>query len=63
MIIKADPAREEVYENLMLIYSNPWMRAEALKVCEECNRALKNQVGVEPCRLAVFIYKKILENQ
>ncbi|MGO9688017.1 MAG: BTAD domain-containing putative transcriptional regulator, partial [Syntrophobacteraceae bacterium] len=29
-IIKADPVREEVYQKLMLIYSNRGMRAEAL---------------------------------
>ncbi|MGA2403505.1 MAG: BTAD domain-containing putative transcriptional regulator [Syntrophobacteraceae bacterium] len=61
-IIKADPAHEEVYQKLMLIYSNRGMRAEALKVYEECKKALKDQVGVEPCRLTVSIYKKIMEN-
>ena len=61
-IIKADPAREEGYQKLMLIYSNRGMRAEALKVYEECKSALEDQVGVEPCRLTVSIYKKIMEN-
>jgi DNA-binding SARP family transcriptional activator/CRP-like cAMP-binding protein len=61
-IIKADPAHEEVYQKLMLIYSNRGMRAEALKAYEECKKALADQVGVEPCRLTVSIYKKIIEN-
>lgn len=63
LIIKADPAREEVYQKLMLIYSNRGMRAEALKVYEECKSALEDQVGVEPCSLTVSIHKKIMENQ
>jgi DNA-binding SARP family transcriptional activator len=46
----------------MLIYSNRGMRAEALKVYEECKKALEDLVGVEPCRLTVSIYKKIMEN-
>jgi DNA-binding SARP family transcriptional activator/CRP-like cAMP-binding protein len=62
-IIKADPAQEEVYQKLMLIYSNRGMRAEALKVYEECKKALADQVGVEPCGLTVSIHKKIIENQ
>jgi DNA-binding SARP family transcriptional activator/CRP-like cAMP-binding protein len=61
-IIKADPAHEDVYQKLMLIYSNRGMRAEALKVYEECKKALEDQVGVEPCNLTVSIYKKIIEN-
>ena len=61
-IVKADPAHEESYQKLMLIYSNRGMRAEALKVYEECKKALADQVGVEPCRLTVSIYEKIMEN-
>jgi DNA-binding SARP family transcriptional activator len=63
LIIKTDPAREEVYQKLMLIYSNRGMRAEALKVYEECKSALEDQVGAEPCRLTVSIHKKIMETQ
>jgi len=63
LIIKTDPAREEVYQKLMLIYSNRGMRAEALKVYEECKSALEDQVGAEPCRLTVSIHKKIMEHQ
>ena len=44
------------------IYSNRGMRAEALKVYEECKKALADQVGVGPCRLTVSIHEKIMEN-
>ncbi len=63
LIIKTDPAREEGYQKLMLIYSNRGMRAEALRVYDECKSALEDQVGVEPCSLTVSIHKKIMENQ
>lgn len=63
LIIKTDPAREEGYQKLMLIYSNRGMRAEALRVYDECKSALEDQVGVEPGKLTVSIYKKIMENQ
>jgi DNA-binding SARP family transcriptional activator len=45
----------------MLIYSNIGMRAEALKVYEDCRKALNREIGVEPSRLTSSIYKKIIE--
>jgi DNA-binding SARP family transcriptional activator/CRP-like cAMP-binding protein len=62
LIIKADPAGEEAYRKLMLIYSIRGMRAEALKVYEDCKKALRDHVGVEPGTLSVSIYKRIMEN-
>jgi DNA-binding SARP family transcriptional activator/CRP-like cAMP-binding protein len=60
-IIKADPVREEAYQKLMQIYSNRGMRAEALKVYEECKRVLEDQVAAEPGKLTVSIYRRIME--
>jgi DNA-binding SARP family transcriptional activator/CRP-like cAMP-binding protein len=60
-IIKTDPICEAAYQKLMLIYSNSGMRAEALKVYEDCRKALGREIGVEPSRLTSSIYKKIIE--
>ncbi len=61
MIIKTDPICEAACQKLMLIYSNLGMRAEALKVYEDCRKALEREIGVEPGRLTVSIYKRIME--
>lgn len=60
-VIKTDPICEAAYQKLMLIYSNSGMRAEALKVYEDCRRALDRDIGVEPSRLTSSIQKKIIE--
>jgi len=62
MIIKTDPICEAAYQKLMLIYSNGGMRAEALKVYEDCRKALEREIGVEPGRLTSSIYRRIQEN-
>jgi DNA-binding SARP family transcriptional activator len=61
MIIKTDPICEAACQKLMLIYSNIGMRAEALKVYEDCKKALEREIGVEPGRLTASIYKRIIE--
>ncbi len=61
MIIKTDPICEAAYQKLMLIYSNGGMRAEALKVYEDCRKALEREIGVHPGRLTSSIYRKIIE--
>lgn len=61
-IIKADPACEEAYQKTMLIYANRGMRAESLRVYEECKKALENEVGVTPGTTTVSIYRKIIES-
>ncbi len=61
MIIKTDPICEAAYQKLMLIYSNGGMRAEAMRVYEECKKALEREIGVQPGRLTSSIYRKIKE--
>ncbi len=63
LMIKADSTGEAAYRKLMLIYSNRGSRASALKVYEECRKALENELGVEPGALTVSIYRKILDGQ
>jgi len=60
-IIKTDPICEAAYQKLMLIYSNGGMRAEALKVYEDCRKALEREIGVQPGRLTSSIYRRIIE--
>jgi DNA-binding SARP family transcriptional activator/CRP-like cAMP-binding protein len=60
-VIETDPICEAAYQKLMLIYSNGGMRAEALKVYEDCRKALNREIGVEPSRLTSSIHKKIVE--
>jgi DNA-binding SARP family transcriptional activator len=59
-VIKADSVNEEAYQKLMQIYSNRGMRAEAIKLYDECKRVLGNDLGVKPGELTVSIYKKII---
>jgi len=61
MIIKTDPVCEAAYQKLMLIYSNGGMRAEALKVYEDCRKTLEREIGVEPGMLTSSIYRRIME--
>ena len=61
MVIKTDPVCEAAYQKLMLIYSNGGMRAEALKVYEDCRKTLEREIGVEPGRLTSSIYRRIIE--
>jgi len=61
MIIKTDPVCEAAYQKLMLIYSNGGLRAEALKVYEDCRKTLEREIGVEPGRLTSSIYRRIIE--
>ncbi len=60
MIIKADPADEETYQKLMLIYGARGMQAEARRAYEERRRALAREVGVAPGKL-LSIYRRIAE--
>ena len=61
-VVNADPVNEDAYRKLMQSYSNRRMRAEAIKVYDECRRVLKSNLGVEPSDLTVSVYRKILEN-
>jgi LuxR family maltose regulon positive regulatory protein len=62
LVVNADPVNEDAYQKLMQSYSNRGMRAEAIKVYEECKRVLESDLGVEPSALTVSMYRKILEN-
>ncbi|HVO67029.1 MAG TPA: BTAD domain-containing putative transcriptional regulator [Syntrophales bacterium] len=60
-IIQIDPLSEQVYQRLMTLYSNRRMRTEAIKVYEDCRRALLEGLDAEPEALTTSIYRKIME--
>jgi DNA-binding SARP family transcriptional activator len=62
LVVKTDPVNEGAYQNLMQIFSNRGMRAEAIHIYEECKRVLESDLGVDPSELTVSIYKKILNS-
>lgn len=62
LIVKADPALEEAYRKLMLVYSNLGMRTEAIRVYNECRSALDRELGVVPDKLTTSIYRRIVES-
>ncbi len=61
MILKTDPCFEEAYQKLMLIYANRGMKTEAIRLFDECRKTLDRDVGVEPDKLTVSIYRRVIE--
>ncbi len=62
VLIKADPGWEEAYRKLMSLYSRIGMRAEAIRVYDECKRVLERELGVDPDELTTSIYNRIVES-
>jgi DNA-binding SARP family transcriptional activator len=62
LVVKTDPTLEEAYQKLMLTYSDLGMRTEAIRVYNECRRALDRDLGVEPDKLTTSIYERIVES-
>jgi LuxR family maltose regulon positive regulatory protein len=61
-LIHTDPTLEQAYQRLMVLYSNRGMRSAALRVYEDCRKALKMELNVEPDVVTTAIYQKILES-
>ena len=59
--ILVDPCLEEAYQQLMLLYSQRGMANRALRVYDECKKALRHGLETDPDELTVALYKKILE--
>jgi ATP/maltotriose-dependent transcriptional regulator MalT/DNA-binding SARP family transcriptional activator len=60
-VVQSDPFAEKAYQRLMTLYSNRGKRSAALKVYEECKKALQTGLDTEPDELTTSLYKKILE--
>lgn len=48
-LLAADPVHEGCYRSLMRLYARAGLRAKALQVWDECRRALRVELGIEPC--------------
>lgn len=62
LVVKTDPTLEEAYQKLMLTYSNLGMKTEAVRVYNECSKALYRELGVNPDKLTTSIYERIVES-
>ncbi len=58
--IHADPVLEAAYQRLMVIYSHQGKRNEAMKVYQQCEKALQEELDAEPDKLTQSLYKRIL---
>ena len=59
--IQVDPLIEESYRKLMTFYSGKGMYNDALRIYEDCKKALKKELKTEPDSTTTAIYKKIKE--
>ena len=59
--IQVDPLIEESYQKLMSFHANKGMYNEALRIYEDCKKALKRELKTQPDPTTTGIYKKILE--
>jgi LuxR family maltose regulon positive regulatory protein len=60
-LVQADPLLEEAYRRLMTLYANGGMPAQALRVFEECRKALGENLDLHPDELTNALYRKVLE--
>lgn len=58
--IQFDPLKESTYRNLMRLHSLNGERAEAIRVYQQCDHTLKNELGVEPEESTRKVYEQIL---
>ncbi|MBG0787980.1 MAG: AAA family ATPase, partial [Anaerolineaceae bacterium] len=56
-----DPLRETIYARLMLYHYYAGERNQSLRVFEQCRQMLTEELGVDPLRSTVDLYKKIQE--
>lgn len=58
-IVRVDPCFEKAYQKMMSLYAKLGMRNAALKVYQECKKALYDELDSEPDETTVEIYRKI----
>ena len=59
--IQVDPLIEESYQKLMTFYSNKGTYNEALRIYEECKKALRRELKTKPDSTTTAIYNRVLE--
>jgi DNA-binding SARP family transcriptional activator len=61
-VIRTDPLLEMSYQKLMLLYFQRGMRSEALRVYEDCRKALREGLDEEPGEATTAILQKIKDS-
>ena len=59
--IQVDPLIEESYQKLMTFYANKGRYNEALRIYEDCKKALKRELKSQPDPTTTGIYNRVLE--
>jgi two-component SAPR family response regulator len=59
--IQADPLLEEPYQKLMTFYSGKGIYNEALRIYDDCKKALKKELKTKPDSTTTAIYNKVVE--
>ncbi|MCJ7782407.1 MAG: bacterial transcriptional activator domain-containing protein [Desulfobacterales bacterium] len=59
--IQVDPLIEESYQKLMSFHANKGMHNEALRIYEDCKKALKRELKTQPDSTTTGIYNRVLE--
>ncbi len=62
-LIQADPLFEPGYQQLMRLYSRQGMTSHALRIFSDCKRSINHEIGVEPDKKTMEIYRKIREGK
>jgi ATP/maltotriose-dependent transcriptional regulator MalT len=61
-MVQTDPLAEPAYRSLMLLFAQRGMRNAALRVYQDCKKALQEGLNAEPEEATNAIYRKILES-
>jgi DNA-binding SARP family transcriptional activator len=62
-ILARDSFREDAYRQLMCCYSRMGRRNQALREFESCKTVLRRELGVEPMRETVELYRRIMRQE
>ncbi len=60
LALKCDPVLEEAYRRIMVLYADKGKRSQALQIFERCRDNLRKHLDVEPDRVTVAVYRRIL---
>ncbi len=61
-VVQTDPLAEAACRRLMQLYAQRGLRNAALRVYEDCKRALQEMLNTDPEEVTTAIYRKVLES-
>jgi DNA-binding SARP family transcriptional activator len=61
-VVQTDPLAEAACRRLMQLYAQRGLRNAALRVYEDCKRALQEMLDTDPEEVTTAIYRKVLES-